>query len=155
MKNNKYLGKTISVSGGFDPLHIGHLEMFKFAKKLVGEKGKLVVFVNTDSFLKKKKDKAFMKLRDRMRLIKALRGVDLVYPVIDKDTTVRKTLLKYMPDVFANGGDRTKNNIPEFTVCKKLDIEMLFNVGGKKTRSSSELLKNYSKKKSIFSNSKK
>ena len=148
MESKKYLGKTIAVSGGFDPLHVGHLEMFMSAKKLVGERGKLVVFVNTDSFLKKKKNKAFMKLKDRIRLMGALRGVDRVYPVIDKDMTVRKTLIKYMPDIFANGGDRTGNNIPEFTVCKKLNIEMLFNIGGKKTRSSSELLKNYSKKNS-------
>ena len=151
MKSKKYLGKTIAVSGGFDPLHIGHLDMFKSAKELVGQEGKLVVFVNSDIFLKKKKSKAFMKLKDRMHLIQALRGVDRVYPVIDKDMTVQKTLLKYMPDVFANGGDRTQNNIPEFAVCEKLGIGMLFNVGGKKTRSSSELLKNYSKKKQHYS----
>ena len=150
IKNNKYLGRTIAVSGGFDPLHVGHLEMFKSAKKLVGEGGKLVIFVNSDSFLKRKKKRAFMKLKDRIKLIKALRGVDKVYGVIDKDMTVRQTLKKYMPDIFANGGDRTKNNIPEFGVCKKLGIEMIFNVGGKKTRSSSLLLKNYGAKNSTI-----
>lgn len=147
MKNKKYLGKTIAVSGGFDPIHVGHLDMLKSAKKLVGQEGRLVVFINSDVFLKNKKSKAFMKLKDRLRLMQSIRYVDKVYPVIDLDMTVCKTIAKYKPDIFANGGDRTKYNIPEFTVCEKLGIEMVFNVGGKKVRSSSLLLKNYSKPK--------
>lgn len=142
---NKYKGKTIAVSGGFDPLHVGHLKMFVSAKKLVGQKGRLIVFVNSDYFLSKKKGRPFMSQRDRLLLIKSVRFVDKVYSVVDKDMTVCKTLLKHRPDIFANGGDRNKGNIPEYDTCRELGIEMLFNVGGRKARSSSKLLEKYSK----------
>lgn len=149
IKNKKYFGKTIAVSGGFDPIHVGHLAMFEDAKKIVGDSGKLLVFVNSDDFLERKKGKAFMKISDRLRIIRAFSVVDKAFKVVDKDMTVCKTLLKYRPNIFANGGDRTKNNIPEFEICKKNGIGMLFGVGGKKIRSSSFFLKKYSESKSF------
>ncbi len=138
-----YEGKTIAVSGGFDPLHGGHLDMFEEAKKIVGPTGKLVVFVNSDDFLVQKKGKPFMSLSERMRIIAGLRVVDEVIAVIDTDNSVCQTLEKFRPDIFANGGDRNKENIPEDAICTKFDITMLFNIGGGKTQSSSVLLKNF------------
>lgn len=147
IKASKYAGKTIAVSGGFDPVHVGHLSMFEAAKKIVGPDGVLIVFVNSDKFLKNKKGRPFMRLPDRLRLIRAFATVDKVIPVIDSDMSICKTLMKYRPHVFANGGDRTKGNIPEYALCKKLKIKMIFNVGGKKIRSSSEFLADFSRTK--------
>jgi cytidyltransferase-like protein len=144
MKESNYTGKTIAVSGGFDPIHIGHLNMFEHAKELVGNEGKLIVFVNSDDFLARKKGKSFMPLEDRVRLIEVMKMVDEVYGVVDQDHTVCETLRKYKPDLFANGGDRKLDNIPEVSVCEELGIKMIFNIGGEKKRSSSELLKKYS-----------
>ena len=139
-----FQGKTIAVSGGFDPVHVGHLDMFEHAKSLVGQAGTLMVFVNSDDFLVRKKGKPFIPLEERMKIISAFRAVDKVVAVIDTDQTVCETLQKYKPDIFANGGDRTRDNIPEDAVCQKCNITMIFNVGGDKTQSSSELLKKFS-----------
>ncbi|MDP3881068.1 MAG: adenylyltransferase/cytidyltransferase family protein [bacterium] len=140
-----YKGKTLAVSGGFDPIHVGHLNMFEQAKELVGPSGRLIVFVNSDDFLIKKKGRQFMPLEDRMRLISAMKIVDEVFAVVDKDQSVCETLRKYKPDIFANGGDRNLGNIPEAAVCKELGIKMIFNIGGEKVRSSSRFLEKYSK----------
>lgn len=134
--------KVVAVSGGFDPLHIGHIRMFEEAKAL-GDK--LVVLVNSDEFLIRKKGKAFMPLAERMEMIRAIRCVDEVYAVIDTDQSVCETLRLIRPDIFANGGDRTQDNIPENDVCKELGIIRVFNVGGMKVQSSSELLNNYAR----------
>ncbi len=139
-----YSGKTIAVSGGFDPVHTGHLDMFEHAKNLVGDEGKVLVFVNNDNFLIRKKGKAFMSLAERARIVEAFSVVDEAVAVIDEDDTVCKTLEKYRPDVFANGGDRTQENIPEDTTCQECNIAMIFNVGGGKTQSSSDLLREFS-----------
>lgn len=131
---------VVAVSGGFDPVHIGHIIMFNKAKKL-GDK--LVVILNSDRFLKNKKGYVFMNFKERKGIIENIKVVDKVIQCIDKDQTVCKTLAKLKPDIFANGGDRTKSNIPEVAVCKKLGIKMVFNVGGKKIQSSSWLVKKY------------
>jgi glycerol-3-phosphate cytidylyltransferase-like family protein len=94
--------------------------------------------------LARKKGKSFMPLEDRVRLIEVMKMVDEVYGVVDQDHTVCETLRKYKPDLFANGGDRKLDNIPEVSVCEELGIKMIFNIGGEKKRSSSELLKKYS-----------
>jgi D-beta-D-heptose 7-phosphate kinase/D-beta-D-heptose 1-phosphate adenosyltransferase len=143
MADKRYIAKTIAVSGGFDPIHVGHLNMFEQAKELVGPSGKLIVFVNSDNFLIKKKGRPFMALEDRMRLIEAMEVVDEVFAVVDNDLSVCETLRKYKPDIFANGGDRKLDNIPEVAVCEELGIEMIFNIGGEKVRSSSTLLEKY------------
>lgn len=143
LREHNYM-KIVAVSGGFDPFHTGHLEMFREAKKL-GDF--LVVFLNSDEFLERKKGKSFMNINDRKLLLEAVKYVDKVVPVIDKDDSVCETLKEHKPHIFANGGDRTKDNVPEVDVCKELDIKMVWGVGGGKTRSSSELLDDYSNKK--------
>lgn len=118
-------------------MHVGHVRMFKQAKKL-GDR--LVVILNSDRFLKKKKNYVFMPFKERKEMIEGIRYVDRVVPCIDKDQTVCQTLRKLKPDIFANGGDRTDKNIPEYALCDELGIKMIFNVGGGKVQSSSWLV---------------
>lgn len=130
--------RIVAVSGGFDPLHVGHVRMIQEAAKLGT---RLVVIVNGDEFLLRKKGYAFMPLEERMELVRALRGVDEVVAASDRDQTVCETLRMVRPHVFANGGDRRNmDEIPESVVCRELGIEMVFNVGGGKVQSSSELV---------------
>ena len=130
--------RVVAVSGGFDPLHVGHVRMIQEAKKLGT---RLVVIVNGDDFLARKKGYAFMALPERIEILRALRDVDDVVVAVDVDQTVCETLKLVKPDVFANGGDRRDTaDIPEAAVCAALGIEMVFNVGGGKVQSSSELV---------------
>jgi len=133
-KKNKIV---VAVSGGFDCLHAGHIKYFKEAKKL-GDK--LVVMLNSDRFLEEKKGFVFMKYLERKEIIEALECVDLVIPVIDEDQTVCKALRALQPNIFAKGGDRTIENIPEKAICEELGIKMVFEVGGCKIQSSSKLV---------------
>ncbi len=141
--------KIVMVSGGFDPVHIGHVRLFKEAKKL-GDK--LVVVLNNDNWFKLKgKHKVFMPEKDRKEILEAIRAVDEViisgHRKGTRDISVCKEIKRIKPDVFANGGDRFADNIPEFKLCKELGIKMVFNVGdGGKVRSSSDLLKSFVKK---------
>lgn len=133
--------KIVVVSGYYDPLHLGHLRMFEMAKQL-GDK--LVVIVNNDMQAALKKGKSFMPEEDRCELVKALKVVDDVFLSVDTDKTVCKSLEVLRPNVFANGGDRKDmNDIPEAETCQRLGIEMVFNVGTKKIRSSSEYIKKF------------
>jgi len=133
--------KTVMVSGGFDPIHVGHLRMFKEAKKM-GDR--LLVVINSDEWLKRKKGRVFMKQEERAEIIKEFKGVDEVYILESDRDDVSEAIEKFKPNIFANGGDRrNENEIPESEICKKLGIEMVFNVGGGKVRSSSELLSEY------------
>ncbi len=143
----KRKGAVVAVSGGFDPIHIGHVRMFQEAKKLGG---KLVVILNNDNWVNKKKGVVFMKEKERMELIKSFRMVDEViltdHPNDPVDMSVSSTLKKLKPDVFANGGDRTENNIPEIAVCENINCKVVFSVGeGGKVQSSSWLLNDYVK----------
>jgi len=128
--------KIVVVSGGFDPVHVGHIRYCRAAKQLGDE---LVVILNSDKFLMKKKGFVFMPFNERKEILEAFACVDRVIPCLDKDQTVCKTLEELRPDIFANGGDRFLENIPEVDVCRRLGIEMIFNVGGKKIQSSSDL----------------
>ena len=139
---------VVAVSGGFDPLHVGHVRMFEEARKL-GDK--LVVILNNDHWLRKKKGVVFMPQRERKELIKALSAVDEVmitnHPKGAKDMSVCDALQKVRPHIFANGGDRTKKNIPEIPVCKAIGCKMVFSIGkGGKVQSSSWLLAKYTNK---------
>ncbi len=148
MVNKKNKKVVVAVSGGFDPIHLGHIRLMERAKKL-GDK--LIVILNNDNWLVKKKGYFFMDQKERKGVIEALRVVDKVvitsHPKNPKDMSVCKELKKIKPDIFANGGDRTYKNIPEVPVCKKIGCKMVFNIGdGGKIQSSSWLLSNYLKK---------
>jgi len=134
--------KIVVVSGGFDPLHVGHVRLMREAKKLGDE---LVVILNNDNWLTTKKGFVFMAEKERAEVLKGLGMVDRVvithHKKNDTDRSVSKELARLKPDIFANGGDRkTTAHIPEAAVCKKYSIKMVFNVGpGGKVQSSSWL----------------
>ena len=130
------MSKTVVVSGGFDPIHVGHLRMFQEAAKL----GNLTVVINTDEWLLRKKKYVFMSWDERAEIISAFSCVDKVVKASDEDRTVCQTLRELRPDIFANGGDRVSHNTPESLVCEELGIEMVYGVGGGKIQSSSDLV---------------
>ncbi|MBU6500584.1 MAG: adenylyltransferase/cytidyltransferase family protein [Patescibacteria group bacterium] len=147
--------KVVAVSGGFDPLHIGHVRLFQTAKKLGDE---LVVILNNDNWLKKKKGYAFMHEEERREVIEAIKGVDRVlltrHGVNPKDMSVSRELRRLKPHIFANGGDRNKADAAnprsplykDINTCKDLGIEMIFSIGhGGKIQSSSWLIAKYEK----------
>jgi len=136
---------TVAVSGYFNPMHVGHLEMMEKAKKL-GDR--LVVIVNNDYQVKLKGRVPFLKQADRLKIISAIRWVDKVFLSIDRDPSVSKSLAKVKPDIFAQGGDRKHGNIPtsETDICRKLNIRRVDGLG-KKIRSSSVLIAQAVKKK--------
>ena len=127
--------KIVVTSGYFDPLHVGHLECLELAKQL-GDK--LIVIVNSDLQAKLKKGKSFMNQEDRIKIISALKCVDEVFLSIDKDKTQCESLKYLKPNIFAKGGDRMSDEIPESKVCRELGIEIVDGLG-KKIRSSSKL----------------
>ena len=127
--------KTVAISGYFDPIHVGHLEYISEARKL-GDK--LIVIVNNNHQCILKKGKPFMDENDRVLITSSLKDVDDVFLSIDKDKTVCKSLEQIKPDIFANGGDRKNYEIPESTICKKYNIQIIDGLG-EKIRSSSDL----------------
>jgi cytidyltransferase-like protein len=133
----------IAVSGGFDPLTIGHVRYIQEAAKLGT---RLTVILNTDNFLFKKKGYVFMDYHERKEVIEAIKGVDDVFMCIDLDDTVRKSLQVLRPNIFAKGGDRTVANIPEYGVCREEGIRVVFGIGGSdKPQSSSWLCEKVAK----------
>lgn len=140
--------KIVLVTGGFDPIHSGHIAYFKAAKTL-GDR--LVVGLNSDEWLARKKGKPFMPLQERMAIVGNLAVVDEVITYNDDDgsscNAIRAVRSQY-PDaeiIFANGGDRTQENIPEMVFD---DVEFAFGVGGEdKKNSSSWILEDWKKPK--------
>ena len=138
----------ILVTGGFDPIHSGHIAYFKAAKEL----GTLGVGVNSDEWLVRKKGKFFMTVEERISIIKELKCVDVVIEFIDKDDTandaIKMALEVYEKVIFCNGGDRIKGNIPEMEKYGNNDrVEFKWGVGGTdKKNSSSWILKDYLKR---------
>lgn len=133
--------KIVAVSGGFDPIHVGHVRMIQEAAKLGDE---LVVIINNDNWLRTKKGEAFMPEDQRQEIVEALAGVDRVvltnHEPNCEDMSVCDALREVQPHVFANGGDRFADNIPEAVLARELGIECVFNVGrGGKVQSSSWL----------------
>lgn len=140
----KLVDKIVIVSGGFDPVHAGHISMIKHARSL-GDW--LIVGVNSDAWLTRKKGRAFMPWHHRAEIISNIVGVDEVLSFDDDDGSACDLLLrarkKYPTStiLFANGGDRTEKNIPEMSLN---DIEFIFGIGGSdKLGSSSDFLKNW------------
>ncbi len=131
----------VAVSGGFDPVHIGHIRYFEEARKL-GDK--LLVILNDDEWLLKKKGYVFMPLEERIEVLRALRFVDeIVVRDPAPDMSITHMLEKIEVHIFAKGGDRTLENIPEAEVCVRRGISMQFGVGGSdKPQSSSWLVNN-------------
>lgn len=131
----------VAISGGFDPIHKGHIQLIREAKKLGDE---LIVIANNDNWLTKKKGKPFMPEDERKIILEEMRSVDKViltnHKPDDPDVSVCNELRQVKPDLFANGGDRKEDNIPEYQLCDELGIKMVFNVGGGKIQSSSWLI---------------
>lgn len=130
----------VAISGGFDPIHIGHVRLINDAAL----KGDVVVILNSDEWLKRKKGFVFMDWLSRAYILRSIKSVKDVVRVDDSDGTVCDALKRLKPDYFANGGDRTSENTPELTVCLDYAITPLWNVGGEKIASSSELVKSCS-----------
>ena len=128
--------KTVAVSGGFDPIHVGHIRMIREA----AEHGDVIVIANSDEWLLRKKGYVFMSWKERAEIIQSIKGVTAVFQADVDDDTVTESLLRLKPDIFANGGDRKQQNTPEMKVCDDIGIEMIWNVGGGKIQSSSELV---------------
>lgn len=137
---------TVCVSGYFNPLTVGHLEYFALSKEIAREKaqevlgdasrGRLLVIVNNDAQSVMKKGYTFMPEDERVRIVSALRDVDDVVLSVDKDRTVRSTLVYLAatdrkPDVFANGGDQFNMSIPEAPTCASYGIELIDGLGAK------------------------
>ncbi len=128
---------TVAISGAFDPIHIGHVRYIREAAKL-GDR--LVVILNSDDFLLRKKGFVFMPFEERKEILENFKGVSEVIAAVDEDQTVCKTLQLVKPNIFAKGGDRTgPENIPEAKTCHKIGCKLVTNVGGGKIRSNSEL----------------
>lgn len=149
MANKKQKEIVVVVSGGFDPIHPGHVRLFQEAKKLGT---KLVVLLNNDNWLKKKKGYVFMSELERKEVVEAINGVDEVvltnHPTVPKDMSVCADLAIISPDIFANGGDRDRHRShpEEMAICKKISCKVVFNVGhGGKVQSSSHLVANFAK----------
>jgi len=128
--------KRVMVSGGFDPIHVGHVRMILEAAK----HGEVIVVANSDDWLMRKKGYVFMPWEERAEIIESIRGVVRVEHVDDADNTVCEAISRCRPDAFANGGDRKGDNTPEVALCSELGIELMWNVGGGKIQSSSELV---------------
>jgi len=158
--NKDWKKSVIILSGGFDPIHKGHLRMFREASWLGHQ---VVVGLNSDEWLTRKKGKPFMKFNERKEILEGFKYVNQVLPFDDSDDTacnlISRVRIIYNGEgfnydyldtnptgeaeyelFFANGGDRGKDNVPEMSICKELDVTMLWGVGGGKIQSSSWLI---------------
>ena len=128
----------IAVSGGFDPVHIGHIRLIRDASRY----GDVLVIINSDEWLERKKGYVFMPYKERAEIMGNIKGVRLVTSVDDSDGTVCQALKRHKPYAFANGGDRKTENTPEMDVCEQLGIQMMWAMGGNDKPQSSSWLVN-------------
>jgi cytidyltransferase-like protein len=131
-------------------MHVGHLRMCEDAHNHAD----IVVWIlNNDNWLVKKKNYAFIDEQSRLEIMRAFRAIDVCFLTSHQencqDMSVCAELTLIQPDIFANGGDRKSDNIPEYVLCDNLGIEMMFGVGGEKIQSSSDLVRNAISKMSI------
>ena len=140
------MGKLVLVSGGFDPIHSGHIYLIQEASK----HGEVVVLLNSDKWLRMKKGKEFLPFNERKIIMKSIKHVIDVLSFDDTDKTVikgiKKAISKYPNHKirFANGGDRNGESTPEKKFCNENNIEMLWEIGGNnKSNSSSWILKRW------------
>ena len=144
MKKKMKLKDIVLVSGGFDPLHNGHIQLFKSA---AGLGHNLIVGLNSDAWLERKKGRAFLPFQERKTIVESIGCVDAVWEFNDEDDTANELLAwarETFPEnviIFANGGDRNKYTTPED--FEKYDIIPQFNIGGQKSNSSSTILKDW------------
>lgn len=142
----------VAVSGGFDPIHIGHVRLFQEAKKLGDE---LVIILNNDNWLRAKKQHVFMPEQERKEIIESIKGVNRVvltrHVEWPADMGVAAAIMEIKPHIFGKGGDRNLGDVPipgsEVDICRAIGCEIVYNLGdGGKIQSSSWLLSNYLKK---------
>jgi cytidyltransferase-like protein len=144
-ERTQWLDPIVIVSGGFDPVHKGHMALFNAAAK----HGKVHVLLNSDDWLTRKKGAPLLSFQTREEVLRNMASVHVIHSVDDRDETVLSGLLelrKKYPNTkifFANGGDRRIDSVPEMWLCKDLEIHLLWNVGGDKIDSSSKLLNQY------------
>jgi len=117
---------TVMVSGGFDPVHVGHIRMIMAAAKY----GDVIIIANSDEWLFRERGFVFMSFEQRKEILNSIKGVVLVDSVNDNDGTVCEALRRIKPTYFANGGNRFDGNTPEVELCTQLNIELLWGVGG-------------------------
>jgi len=137
--------KIIILSGGFDPVHKGHVRMFKAAKNF----GEVIVGANSDDWLIRKKNKFFMPFDERKEILESIKYIDFVLAFNDSDDTacqlIKDVKSQYKNNnvqiYFGNGGDRTNKTTPEMEYCEKNNIGLIWDLGGGKIQSSSNLLK--------------
>ena len=140
------MSNIVLVTGGFDPIHSGHISYLKEASKLGS---KLIVGLNSDEWLARKKGNYFLPFKERATILKSIKYVNKVISFDDTDDTANKVIglartFGKGKVIFANGGDREKNNVPEIdTWGSNPQVEFVFGVGGNKTNSSSDILNNY------------
>ena len=125
------------VSGGFDPLHVGHLELIEKSKAISDD---VLAIINTDEFLTNKKGKPFMPFEERIKIVQALKPITFTFKSVDEDHTVCKSIefvyneynRVYGKIIFCNGGDRTSGaNTPEHELCEKIGVESVYGLGDK------------------------
>ena len=146
MNKENWIKNVIIVSGGFDPVHKGHIRMFREAANLGAQ---VIVGLNSDEWLTRKKGKPFMNWDERAEILESCKFITQVISFDDSDDTAEDAIrivydmFDYQEDkkiYFANGGDRGKGNVPEFDVCRELNVTMLWGIGGGKIQSSSWLI---------------
>lgn len=143
LSNRHDIDKVVFTSGGFDPLHLGHLRCLLKSAEIKGENGVLVVACNSDNWLVRKKGFVFMPSEERIAIIDSIKGVDYTFYWDDGTPTVSGAIDIIRPNIFTKGGDRDcSENVPEFKLCDDIGCEVIFGVGGKKIQSSSYLTKN-------------
>ena len=130
------MSSIVMVSGGFDPLHVGHARLILGASRY----GAVCVALNSDAWLIRKKGYMLMPWEERAEILLMMQHVSRVVAVDDADGTVCVALAALRPDCFANGGDRTAANQFEAAACRVLGIQQLFGIGGGKVQSSSNLI---------------